>query len=177
MTSSSLVRSFASTARSTASATQHTQQALHSRQAIDQYLSQPTWTSSQLLQAHTIAPASSTSTATKPPVATSALVAKLLKQSGLMPVLPNSVEEQAIIRDLEGQLVFVNHICEVETNGIEPLIRLGDVRLSLGFDDLLEEETAAGKHGEEGKERWTPTDLSSEKNGPYYVLKEGLRRE
>lgn len=88
-----------------------------------------------------------------------------------MPVLPNSVEEQAIIKDLEGQLVFVNHICEVETANIEPLIRLGDVRLSLSFEDLVEGDEMGGK------KEWTPTDLSREKNGPYYVLKEGLRRE
>lgn len=87
-----------------------------------------------------------------------------------MPVTPGGTAEQEIIKDLKGQLVFVNHICEVDTEGIEPLIRLGDVKMRLSFEDISREI-------ESEKVNWNPTSLSKEKSGPFYVLKEGLRRE
>lgn len=152
------------------------QQSLGSREAITKYLATPTWTSSQLLQAKTIETDDTTTASSKeqPPVASSELITKLIKQSGLMPVAKGSVQETEIIKDLEGQLVFVNHICEVDTTGIEPLIRLGDTaegaRVKLTYEDLagpIKVEDVA----------WKPTELAQEKNGSFYVLKEGLRRE
>lgn len=166
-------RAFATSAQAAAktSTPAFVQQALDSKDAISAFLSKPTWTSSQLLQAKPITHADEgAASASKQPIASSALVAKLLKQSGLMPVAPGSHAESQILRDLEGQLVFVNHICEVDTEGIEPLVRLGDVKLKLSFDDISGEI-------ESTKVEWNPTGLAKERDGPFYILKEGLRHE
>lgn len=146
------------------------QRTLSSSQDIASFLNTPTWTSRQLLGTSSITASSSQHAA---PIADSALIGKLLKQSGLMPVSPGSPEESKIISDLKGQLVFVNHISEVDTNGIEPLISLGEVknRTKIRFEDIIEDDLP----GDDIK--WKPTDLAREKNGPFYVLKEGLRKD
>ncbi|CDO56384.1 hypothetical protein DV451_000214 [Geotrichum candidum] len=145
------------------------QKVLDTRPQIASFLASPKWTSQQLLK-----PASlSESTTPSDDLDTSpALVAKLLKQSGLT---ASASTTDAIIKDLRSQLVFVNHICEVDTSNYTPLVRLGDnkCRVKVTIADLVNaNENAPTKPAE-----WKPVDLASEKNGPFYVLKEGLKRD
>lgn len=165
------------TLKLSAAAAAFVQQALRSRADIAKYLATPSWNTNQLLQAKIIDKQQAASTAKEqPPLASSELIAKLIKQSGLMPVTKGSSQEAEIIKDLEGQLVFVNHICEVDTTGIDPLIRLGDsaegARTQFTYEDLANPITP-----KDAEVNWKPTELAHEKQGAFYVLKEGLRRE
>lgn len=158
--------------RSAASAS-FVQKSLGSKAAIADYLSSSSWSSSQLFDSHTITDASDQSSSHKTTIVPdSKLIAKLVKQAGLPPVAPGSEREAAIIKDLNSQLVFVDHICEVDTAGIEPLVRLSDPLITLSFDQMKSPIVA-----KDSQIKWTPTALAAEKNASFYVLKEGLRRE
>ncbi|VVT50167.1 uncharacterized protein SAPINGB_P002634 [Magnusiomyces paraingens] len=150
------------------------QKTLSSKAAIADYLATPSWASSQLFATKTIAQQDSLtspeSTPENEPVLDSKLVAKLVRQAGLPPVPEGSAREQAILADLRSQLVFVDHICEVETQNLTPLVRLGDPVIKLSFENMATPIKP-------NQSKWVPTSLASEKNASFYVLKEGLRHE
>lgn len=143
------------------------QKVLSTNPQIVDFLSTPSWTSQQLLKSTSLSDAHNQNHEldTSPE-----LINKLLKQSGL-----TAASTEAIVNDLRGQLVFVNHICEVDTKDYEPLIRLGDKqnRTRVTIADLAN----ANENVAQEKADWKPTDLAREKSGPFYVLKEGLKRD
>ncbi|KAF5093068.1 hypothetical protein D0Z00_004260 [Geotrichum galactomycetum] len=143
------------------------QKVLNTRPQIVDFLSSPTWTSQQLLKPMSL---TQTNTQNHELDTSPELIAKLLKQSGL-----TATSTDAIIEDLRGQLVFVNHICEVDTKGYTPLVRLGDNknRVKISIADLIHANEDAAKKPAD----WKPVTLAREKNGPFYVLKEGLKRD
>lgn len=141
------------------------QQTFTDRDSIAQYLSNAAWSSKNLFTA----PASPESDKDQANI-NSALVSKLVKQAGFPPVEPGSAREQELISNLKNQLVFVDNLLTVDTNGIEPLVRIGDSVMNLTFADMK-------RIVEANNPTWIPVDLAAEKNGNLYVLKEGLRRE
>lgn len=151
------------------------QKSFNSKASIAEYLNSPSWSSSQLFGTSDITDeldTTATEFAQQKPSVDAALVSKLVKQAGLPPVEPNSTREAEILKDLQDQLVFVDHICEVNTEGIEPLVRLGDPVINLSFSEMK-----TPIEPKDSKIKWNPTDLAAEKNGNLYVLKEGLRHE
>lgn len=151
------------------------QKSFNSKESIAKFLNTPSWSSSQLFSSSDISDSLDTSkpphTKDKPSI-NAALISKLVRQAGLPPVEPNSTREAEIIKDLQDQLVFVDHICEVDTKGIDPLVRLGDPVIKLSFSQM---KTPIDP--KDSKVKWSPVDLAAEKNGKLYVLKEGLRHE
>ncbi|KAK9323972.1 hypothetical protein V1517DRAFT_318922 [Lipomyces orientalis] len=59
----------------------------------------------------------------------------LLRRSGLQ--FPKDAEEEAkMLSDLQRQLVFVDHVQDVDTDGVEPLNRIGEYGEELQWDDV-----------------------------------------
>ncbi|KAJ8101756.1 hypothetical protein POJ06DRAFT_247800 [Lipomyces tetrasporus] len=59
----------------------------------------------------------------------------LLRRSGLQ--FPKDAEEEAkMLSDLQRQLVFVDHVQDVDTEGVEPLNRIGEYGEELQWDDV-----------------------------------------
>lgn len=107
------------------------QQTLDNKESIANYLNTPSWSSSQLFSSSDISDELSTTAeevAKEKSTIDSALIAKLVKQAGLPPVEPGSAREAEILKDMQDQLVFVDHICEVNTEGLEPLVQPGNPR-------------------------------------------------
>lgn len=137
---------------------------LKSKDQIAQVLSNPTWNVSDLYKA---APSQEV------PAPDATLVEKLLKQCGLRPSDYSPERQRKLMTELATQLIFVEHVSAVNTDGVEPLIQIGggpDTEFSL--DKAHENDQA-----QETKDNWNPTMLAQQRSGNFYVLNEGLRRE
>lgn len=150
------------------------QKSLNSKDEIVNFLSaaSASWSSTQLFDTSKITEDAASSEPKKTFVPDRSLIGKLMKQAGLPPVKSGSAREDSILRDLENQLVFVDHICEVDTTGLEPLVRLGDPVKTVSFEQMT-----TPIDPKDSKVKWDPTALAKEKNASFYVLKEGLRHE
>ncbi|KAK9381636.1 uncharacterized protein V2V93DRAFT_367457 [Kockiozyma suomiensis] len=96
---------------------------------LDSVLSESTWKVQSLLK--------SSSGKANPDINSSSL-RQLLRRSGLQ-VPTSEEEEQKLLRDLQRQLIFVDHVQDVDTTGIEPLNRIGEDGEQLRWEDLQEE--------------------------------------
>jgi hypothetical protein len=137
------------------------QRVLSSRAEIVELLSSPTWCVSELFRKDP------SDNITEP--ATPEMLTKLLKQAGLNSVGNEPKREAKLLKELDTQLTFVGHIAAVNTDGIEPLVRIGGPPLSVSYEQLYQPRETAPEVG-----KWSPAQLASESNGDYYVLREGL---
>jgi Asp-tRNA(Asn)/Glu-tRNA(Gln) amidotransferase C subunit len=103
------------------------------------------------------------------------LLSKLLKQAGLQAVPEGSEKEAMLLKELSKQLHFVEHISAVDTENVEPLVRIGGG--SDRFFDTHKLLQAEKKRPDPSSNNWSPTQLAQQKSGDFYVLREGLRRE
>lgn len=147
---------------------------LSGRSQIAAKLAQPTWTVSTLFD-HDTKPASKADAQTISHSITADLLNKLLKQAGLNPVESGSEKETTLLNELEKQLVLVEHIASIPTDDLRPLAQLIEAPLEATIELIEKNQEVAPETV--GKGAWKPTDLAAEKNGDFYVLKEGLRRE
>ncbi|ANB11366.1 Uncharacterized protein AWJ20_4172 [Sugiyamaella lignohabitans] len=141
---------------------------LNSRDEIESMLSQPTWCVSELFERV------ENDSATERP--TYETLSKLLKQAGLNSVEKDSPRANKLLQELDTQLTFVSHISEVDTKGIEPLVRISGEPIKARMEDLfaISEETAPETVE---PNNWQPVALSAERSGNFYVLHEGLAKE
>ncbi|KAK7206872.1 hypothetical protein BZA70DRAFT_275238 [Myxozyma melibiosi] len=98
---------------------------------LDKIFSEPTWTVQSLLsqsnpeELHSdINPSS---------------LRQLLRRSGLQ-FPKDEQEERKLLFDLQRQLVFVDHVQDIDTSGIEPLNRIGEDGEKLQWEDLQTED-------------------------------------
>jgi Glu-tRNAGln amidotransferase C subunit len=145
--------------------------ALESRQQIAELLKNPTWSVGDLFIKDPNA-----DQAEKP---TPKLLAKLLNQAGLNPVDGNIERQNHLLKEMENQLTFVEHIHNVDTTGLEPLVRIGAIPHTLSLEKMLELEQDQPAVAAEtvGVNQWNPTGLATKKSGDFYMLEEGLRHE
>lgn len=145
--------------------------ALESRKQIAELLKTPTWSVGELFIKDPNA-----DRAEKP---NAKLLAKLLKQAGLNPIDGDVERQNHLLKEMETQLTFVEHINNVDTTGLEPLVRIGAVPRTLGMEKVLELEETTQPVAQEtiGANAWNPTALATKKTGDYFVLEEGLRHE
>ncbi|KAI5799870.1 hypothetical protein EDC01DRAFT_628386 [Geopyxis carbonaria] len=123
---------------------------------IPELLSNPTWSVSSLLPSEG---------STEPAEITPATLHHLLRLSALPP--PATPEkEKELLAALHNHLHFVRAIQEVDTEGVEPLSRIGDevepVQIRL--------EEVMGETEREPMLDWNPMDLASKKVGEFYVV-------
>lgn len=144
------------------------------RSQIAAKLSQPTWTVSTLFD-HDTKPASKADAETISQGISADLLNKLLKQAGLNPVESGSEKEKALLNELEKQLALVEHIAAIPTEDLKPLAQLIETPLEATIELIEKHQEVAPETV--GENAWNPTDLAAEKNGDFYVLKEGLRKE
>lgn len=148
-----------------------TQSALESRQQIAKLLAKPTWSVGDLFIKD-----SKVDQAEKP---TPKLLSKLLKQAGLNPIDGDIRRQEHLLKEMENQLTFVEHIHNVDTTGLEPLVRIGAVPQNISLEKMLQLEQDQPSTAAEtvGTNAWRPTRFATKKSGDYYVIEEGLRHE
>lgn len=141
---------------------------LASRSEIANLLSKPAWSVNDLF--HTD---SESRKIHQPPTEQS--LEKLLKQSALESCQNDPERRKMLLKELTNQLVFVEHVANVDTKGLKPLVRIGGNSMAQEF--TLDKVNSSNNNSSNQNQTWKPTDLASEKNGKFYVLHEGLRRE
>jgi Asp-tRNA(Asn)/Glu-tRNA(Gln) amidotransferase C subunit len=133
---------------------------------LDEYIGSPGWTLDDLLPPHRTG--SSPTEADQDTSITPKTLHHLLHLSGLPP--PKSPEEESkLLSALHDQLHFVKHVQSVPTEGVEPLIRIGDERGAaegntegvLTFQECVEESDSETIPGLE----WTEWDVCGLKGG------------
>lgn len=154
----------------TAGARQAIGRALNSRQEIADLLARPTWNVAELFEHD---PNADSISSERP---TMESLSKLIKQAAFSAVENNEAAKEKLLSELETQLQFVEHLSSVDTDGIEPLVRLSSEPQVIDFEDAV----AAAQSSETAPETnggWQPSRLAAVNDGDYYVVREGLRRD
>lgn len=141
---------------------------LTSRADIKQALAKPTWSVSELFEDenHGVGTASSHSE-----TPTAETLTKLLKLAGLNAIPKGSAKEAQLLDELTHQLVFVSHISAVDTEGVEPLVRISGPPIEPSYADLVEAESSTKDAPEtEAPNNWQPTKLAAKTSGSFYQL-------
>ncbi|KAK9457897.1 hypothetical protein V1511DRAFT_491170 [Dipodascopsis uninucleata] len=93
---------------------------------------------------------------------------QLLTRSGLQ--FPKTIhDEEKLLKDLKRQLVFVDHVGDIDTIGINPLNRVGVIGQELQWEDV---QLEGGDYDE-----WDVLQSASRTERGFFVLDETLKQE